>query len=69
MYSIGSSWNNYWSREEISIRGMQVSYKMLSMKGIILFMHRGSLVADDMSFITKFTVFDPTKCVFLLNIS
>jgi len=61
MYSIGSLSNNYWSREEMIMRGMAVSNKILSMKGIILAMVRGTLVADDTSLITKLTVLDPTK--------
>ena len=61
IYSIGSSSNNYWSLDDISIIGVAVSYRMLSMKGSIFVIVRGIFVADVTSLITKFIVLDPTK--------
>ena len=51
------------------MRGMAVSYRMFSMKGSILFIVVGILVAEETSLMTKLRVLEPTKFVLRLNIS
>ena len=67
MNSIGSSSNRLKSLYVTIMRGMIVSYKIVSMKGNIFAMVTSIFEAEATSFITKLRVLYPTKCVFFLN--
>jgi hypothetical protein len=52
-----------------SMIGITVSYRILSINGFSLLMVRSIFVAEETYLITKLRHFEPTKAVFLANIS